>query len=59
VDYRALGGRRFIGSPKQPMVNVYGLVDGVYELAQFRIVERLRSSASQSCKTHFESCPLR
>lgn len=28
VDYRALGGRRFIGTPRQPMVSVYGLVDG-------------------------------
>ncbi|WP_283812978.1 Uma2 family endonuclease [Leptothermofonsia sichuanensis] len=43
VDYRALGGRRFIGTPKQPMVSVYGLVDGVYELAQFRMEERVRS----------------
>jgi Uma2 family endonuclease len=43
VAYRALGGRRFIGTPKQPMVSVYELVDGVYELAQFRMGEWVRS----------------
>lgn len=36
VDYRALGGRRYIGSPKQPTVSVYVLADGVYEVQQFR-----------------------
>jgi hypothetical protein len=36
VDYRALGGRRYIGSPKVPTVSVYVLVDGVYQLRQFR-----------------------
>jgi Uma2 family endonuclease len=36
VDYRALGGRRYIGSPKEPMVSVYDLVDGVYQVQQFK-----------------------
>ncbi len=36
VDYRALGGRRFIGNPKQPTISVYTLVDGEYEFSQFR-----------------------
>ena len=36
VDYRALGGRRYIGSPKVPTVSVYVLVDGVYQVRQFR-----------------------
>ncbi|MBC6423510.1 MAG: Uma2 family endonuclease [Hormoscilla sp. SP12CHS1] len=35
-DYRALGGRRFIGNPKQPTISVYTLVDGEYEVSQFR-----------------------
>lgn len=36
VDYAALGGRRFIGNPKQPTVTVCQLVEGEYELQQFR-----------------------
>jgi Uma2 family endonuclease len=43
VDYRALGGRRFIGVPKQPMVSVYALVDGLYQLAQFRMGDKVKS----------------
>jgi Uma2 family endonuclease len=44
VDYRALGGRRFIGSPKVPTVSVFGLADRAYEMQQFR-GEDLISSA--------------
>jgi Uma2 family endonuclease len=44
VDYRALGGRRFIGSPKVPTVSVYMLVDGVYQLRQFRAGDVIVSS---------------
>jgi Uma2 family endonuclease len=36
VDYAALGGRRFIGNPKQPTISVYQLVDGEYQISQFR-----------------------
>jgi len=36
VDYLALGGRRFIGNPKQPTISVYQLVDGEYQVSQFR-----------------------
>jgi Uma2 family endonuclease len=43
VDFRALGGRRFIGFPKQPTVSVYSLVDGLYELRQFQIGDKVRS----------------
>jgi Uma2 family endonuclease len=44
VDYAALGGRRFIGNPKQPTISVYQLVDGEYQINQFHgddIVESL------------------
>lgn len=44
VDYAALGGRRFIGNPKQPTISVYQLLDGEYQISQFRgndIVESL------------------
>ncbi len=36
VDYLGLGGRNFIGYPKQPTISVYYLVDGEYDLHQFR-----------------------
>jgi Uma2 family endonuclease len=36
VDYRGLGGRRYIGSPKQPTITVCRLVDGAYETQLFR-----------------------
>jgi Uma2 family endonuclease len=44
VDYRALGGRRFIGFPKQPTVSVYSLVEGEYQLQQFRGEEAIASA---------------
>ncbi|GBE92965.1 Uma2 family endonuclease [Nostoc cycadae] len=43
VDYAALGGRRFIGNPKQPTISVYSLVDGEYQVQQFRNHERIIS----------------
>jgi Uma2 family endonuclease len=36
VDYKALGGKRFIGNPKQPTIWVYSLVEGEYQVRQFR-----------------------
>ncbi|CDN10432.1 hypothetical protein RintRC_2981 [Richelia intracellularis] len=36
VDYAALGGRKFIGNPKQPTISIYWLVEGEYQLNQFR-----------------------
>lgn len=36
VDYLGLGGRRFIGNPKQPTISIYKLVDGEYQVSQFR-----------------------
>jgi len=44
VDYLGLGGRRYIGSPKQPTFSVYKLVDGVYQMQQFRGNERIVSA---------------
>jgi len=43
VDYLALGGRRYIGSPKQPTISVYSLVEGEYQFNQFRRKETLAS----------------
>ena len=44
VDYRALGGRRFIGVPKLPTVSVYTLNQSrIYQLEQFRGDQLVRS----------------
>jgi len=45
VDCAALGGRRFIGNPKQPTVSIYQWVDGEYQVSQFREGDRIISSA--------------
>ncbi|MDF0553122.1 Uma2 family endonuclease [Kamptonema sp. UHCC 0994] len=45
VDYLGLGGRRFIGNPKQPTLSVYQLVDGEYQVTQFRGDDRIESAA--------------
>ncbi|MBF2003283.1 MAG: Uma2 family endonuclease [Synechococcales cyanobacterium M58_A2018_015] len=45
VDYAALGGIRFIGSPKQPTITIYELEDGEYLPGKvFRGQERIESS---------------
>jgi len=36
VDYAALGGRTFIGNPKQPTISIYHLIDEEYQVSQFR-----------------------
>jgi Uma2 family endonuclease len=43
VDYAALGGRNFIGNPKQPTISVCNLVDGEYQISKFRDNDRLIS----------------
>ncbi|WP_159790844.1 Uma2 family endonuclease [Sodalinema gerasimenkoae] len=43
VDYLGLGGRRFIGNPKSPTLSVYTMVDGEYEVQQFRGDDRVES----------------
>ncbi len=45
VDYLGLGGRRFIGYPKSPTISVYSMVDGEYEVRQFRDDDRVESLA--------------
>lgn len=36
VDYAALGGRNFIGDPKQPAMFVCQLINGEYQMTMFR-----------------------
>ncbi|MEG4580617.1 Uma2 family endonuclease [Microcoleus sp. MON1_C5] len=43
VDYLGLGGRRFIGNPKQPTFSVYQLIDGEYPVKLFRRGECIES----------------
>ncbi|MHC5824942.1 MAG: Uma2 family endonuclease [Nostoc sp.] len=43
VDYAALGGRGFIGNPKQPTISVYQLIEGEYQVSQFRQGSRILS----------------
>ena len=45
ADYAALGGRRYIGNPKQPTFTVCTLVDGEYELQMFRDGDQVISKA--------------
>jgi Uma2 family endonuclease len=45
VDYLGLGGRRYIGNPKQPTISVYQLIDGEYIFSQFRENQRIESAA--------------
>jgi len=45
VDFRALGARRFIGFPKTPTLSLHVLVDGEYQVQQFRGNELVKSAA--------------
>jgi Uma2 family endonuclease len=45
VDYLGLGGRRYIGMPKQPTFSVYQLIEGEYQIQQFRGHDRIVSAA--------------
>ncbi|MEO0684581.1 MAG: Uma2 family endonuclease [Cyanobacteria bacterium J06649_11] len=36
IDYAALGGRNFIGNPKQPTISICNLVDGEYQITKFQ-----------------------
>ena len=47
VDYLGLGGRRYIGNPKQPTLSVYQLVKGEYSCHQFREGSRIESPTFQ------------
>jgi Uma2 family endonuclease len=43
VDYAALGGREFIGKPKQPTILVCCLEEGEYRVSKFRANDRIQS----------------
>jgi Uma2 family endonuclease len=43
IDYLGIGGRRYIGSPKQPTFTVCSLVDGEYDVQQYRVGSQILS----------------
>jgi Uma2 family endonuclease len=43
VDYLALGGRSLIGYPKQPTISLYFLLEGEYQISQFRGDDHIQS----------------
>ncbi|MBD2564340.1 MULTISPECIES: Uma2 family endonuclease [Nostoc] len=45
VDYLGLGGRRFIGNSKQPTISIYQIIEGEYQVKQFRGNDRIQSLA--------------
>lgn len=36
VDYAALGGQSFLGNPKEPTLSIHHLIEGEYQVSQFR-----------------------
>ena len=44
VDYLGIGGKYYIGSPKQPTVTLCYLVDGAYQKVMFRRGDNIQSS---------------
>jgi Uma2 family endonuclease len=59
VDYAGLGGRKFIGNPKQPTVSVCSLVDGEYQVQMFcggnRLISPLFPDLSLTAEAVFRS----
>jgi Uma2 family endonuclease len=45
VDYLGLGAKKFTGNPKQPTMSIYKLIDGEYQVTQFRGKARIISPA--------------
>ncbi|MGC1245629.1 MAG: Uma2 family endonuclease [Spirulinaceae cyanobacterium] len=54
VDYLGLGGVRFIGQPKQPTISIYELIDGEYQVKQFRGSEMISSPTFPKLKLTVE-----
>ncbi|MEA5600212.1 Uma2 family endonuclease [Nostoc sp. UHCC 0252] len=43
ADYLGLGAKKFTGNPKQPTMSIYQLIDGEYQVTQFRGTNRIVS----------------
>jgi Uma2 family endonuclease len=48
ADYAGLGGTRHIGKPKQPTLSICTLVDGEYEIQQFRGNQTITSTITST-----------
>jgi Uma2 family endonuclease len=55
VDYLGIGGKYFIGSPKQPTVTVCNLVNNQYEKIMLRRGDNLQSSCFPNLKLSTDS----
>ncbi|NJN39267.1 MAG: Uma2 family endonuclease [Acaryochloridaceae cyanobacterium CSU_3_4] len=44
VDYKGLGGRRYIGVPKQPTITIRNWINGMYQIQLFRRGDVLASA---------------
>lgn len=44
IDYLGLGGRRYIGNPKQPTISVYQMIDDEYMVNLFRENDKIESA---------------
>ncbi|MBF2057410.1 MAG: Uma2 family endonuclease [Cyanobacterium sp. T60_A2020_053] len=54
VDYLGIGGRKFIGYPKQPTLTIYTLKNGEYEVQKFRDNEIIKSIIFPQLKLNTE-----
>lgn len=60
VDYLGIGGRKFIGNPKQPTLSILNLQNGEYDLKQYRgdqpinslVFPEIKLTASQILTTY-------
>jgi Uma2 family endonuclease len=43
IDYLSLGGKRYIGDPKQPTISIYQLSDREYQVNRFRANDLIKS----------------
>jgi Uma2 family endonuclease len=50
VDYLGLGGREYIGRPKQPTVTICSLIDGLYQRSLYRRNEMIQSASFPELK---------
>lgn len=55
VDYLGLGGREYIGKPKQPAITVCQLMDDIYEKRLFRQNDLLASSTFSELRLQAEA----
>jgi Uma2 family endonuclease len=54
VDYLGLGGRRYIGNPKQPTISIYYLSEDEYQVTQFRNNDSIISPSFSELKLTVE-----